>query len=61
MSFTYDSNITYQYKVRTKPVNLFPVTSPAMVIAITKRMKASETKREKWEKPLSLPQFANFP
>ncbi len=32
-----------------KPVDVFPVTSPAMVIAITKRKKSSEANREKFE------------
>ncbi len=40
--------------VLVKPVNLFPVTSPTMVIAITKHEKSSETKRENWEDTLSL-------
>ena len=43
-----------------KPVNVFPVTSPAMVIAITKRKKSRETNREKWEKALSQSQLTKF-
>ena len=43
-----------------KPVNVFPVTSPAMVIAITKRKKSRETNREKWGKALSRSQLTKF-
>ncbi len=43
-----------------KPVNLFQVTSPAMVIAITKRKKSMETNREKWWKALSRSQLTKF-
>ena len=43
-----------------KPINLFTVTSPAMVIAITKRKKSRETNREKWEKALSRSQLTKF-
>ena len=44
----------------SKPVNLFPVTSQVLVIAITKRKKSSKTNHEKWEEALSLPQVAKF-
>ena len=44
---------------RVKPVNLFPVTSPAMEIAITKRKKSREIKHEKWETGLSQSQLTN--
>ena len=37
------------------PVNLFPVTSLAMVIVITKRKKSSEANRENWEATFSSP------
>ncbi len=50
----------YNSLMPTKPVNLFPVTSPAMVITITKRTKPSETKREKWEKTLTRPQVVKL-
>ncbi len=46
--------------VWTKPVNRFPVTSPAMIIAITKRKESSKTKLSNWRKALSLPQLVNF-
>ena len=36
--------------ITCKPVNRFLVTSPAMIIAITKRKKSSEIKRENGEK-----------
>ncbi len=45
---------------KCKPVNIFPVTSPAMVIVITKRKKSRETNREKWGKALSRSQLTKF-
>ncbi len=49
-----------KFIIWAKPVNVFPVTSPAMVIAITKRTESSETKLEKWEQTLSRSQLTKF-
>ena len=48
------------YLIYAKPVIQFPVTSPAIIIAITKRTKSRETKVGKWMTALSRSKLAEF-
>ncbi len=48
------------YHVVAKTLNGFPVTSPAMIIAITKHKKSSETKVDKWRTAFLQSQLAKF-
>ena len=57
----FESNLQCQLGTQTtNPVNRFPVTSPAMIIAITKRKKSSEIRIGKQRTALSQSQLVKF-
>ncbi len=60
ISQSHKGMVTLFHHVVYKQVNVFLVTSPAMVIAITKHKKSRETNREKWGKALSRSQLTKF-